>query len=386
MAPGRLRFDESGPLYRIARTLHILPGWGGSLRIGLALAALAWVPLVVLTAINDTLVRGATIPLADSFGTHARFLIAIPLFFLAEALFGDRASQALDRMLRADLVVGEDRGRYVKIWEQTRARWDSAGMEVALAAVTAIGIFAGLRTDLPPGVTTWRTAADGQSTPAGWWYSLVALPLFQFLLWRWGWRLLAWSNLLWQISRLQLRLLPIHPDRSGGLGGFGVAHMDLSPVIFACSAMAAATFAEQIVFGGAAPSDFAEPFVAVVVGLTTIAVAPLSFFTRKLLDAKQQGLLEYGTLASTYARTFDEKWLRGGAPKDEPLLGSADVQSLADLGNSFGVIGEMRLVPIDSVQIFRLALAAVVPMVPLVALAFPLDELIIGGLRSLAGL
>ena len=184
---------------------------------------------------------------------------------------------------------------------------------------------------------------------------------------------------------MQLRLLPTHPDRSGGLGGFGVAHVDLSPLLFACSAMAAATFAEQIMFGGVPPSAFAEPFVAVVVGLTAVAIAPLFFFTRKLLDAKQHAMLEYGTLASAYTRAFDEKWLRGGA-KDEALLGSADLQSLADLGSSFGVIDEMRIAPIGSAQVFRLALSTILPMLPLVALVYPLDELIIGGLKSLAGL
>ena len=35
---------------------------------------------------------------------------------------------------------------------------------------------------------------------------------------------------------------------------------------------------------------------------------------------------------------FDRKWLYGGAPPDEPLVGSADIQSLADLGNSFEIV------------------------------------------------
>ena len=47
-------------------------------------------------------------------------------------------------------------------------------------------------------------------------------------------------------------------------------------------------------------------------------------------------------LAARYAREFDRKWLRGGAPADEPLLGSGDIQSLADLGNSYEVVKEMQ--------------------------------------------
>ena len=32
---------------------------------------------------------------------------------------------------------------------------------------------------------------------------------------------------------------------------------------------------------------------------------------------------------------FDTKWLRGGASSDEPLVGSADIQSLSDMANTF---------------------------------------------------
>jgi hypothetical protein len=39
-----------------------------------------------------------------------------------------------------------------------------------------------------------------------------------------------------------------------------------------------------------------------------------------------------------YVREFDHEWLRGGAPADDALIGSADIQSLADLGNSFDVV------------------------------------------------
>jgi hypothetical protein len=48
-----------------------------------------------------------------------------------------------------------------------------------------------------------------------------------------------------------------------------------------------------------------------------------------------------------YVRDFDDKWLRGGTSTDEPLLGNADVQSLADLANSFEVVRTMRIVPVD---------------------------------------
>ena len=59
---------------------------------------------------------------------------------------------------------------------------------------------------------------------------------------------------------------------------------------------------------------------------------------------KRTGLREYGLLAQRYVLEFDRKWLRGGAAEDEAFVGSADIQSLADLGNSFEIVSGMKLV------------------------------------------
>jgi len=60
---------------------------------------------------------------------------------------------------------------------------------------------------------------------------------------------------------------------------------------------------------------------------------PLLLFTPQLAAAKRTGKREYGTLAERYIREFDAKWLRGGALAGEPLVGSGDIQSLANLNN-----------------------------------------------------
>ena len=80
-------------------------------------------------------------------------------------------------------------------------------------------------------------------------------------------------------------------------------------------------------------------------------------------------------------REFDAKWLRGGAPADEPLVGSGDIQSLADLDNSLEVVRTMRLAPVTKEAVFRLVIATLVPIVPLGLTMMPLEEL----LKTLAG-
>ena len=99
-------------------------------------------------------------------------------------------------------------------------------------------------------------------------------------------------------------------------------------------------------------------------------------FGPKLAAAKRAGLREYGTLAQRYVREFDGKWLRGGAPADEPLVGTADIQSLADLGNSFEVVRGMRWVPFTAQTALQLAVATLLPVVPLTLTMFSLQELL----------
>ena len=74
-------------------------------------------------------------------------------------------------------------------------------------------------------------------------------------------------------------------------------------------------------------------------------LCPLIVFGGQLSRTRRAGLSEYGVLAQHYVRDFDAKWIRGNRDPAEPLVGSADVQSLADLANSFDVIRTMRLVP-----------------------------------------
>ena len=85
-----------------------------------------------------------------------------------------------------------------------------------------------------------------------------------------------------------------------------------------------------------------EIFVAVVVFLL-MTMGPLIFFYPRLRAARRQGMMNYGALGQAYAREFNRKWLRGDRPAAEPLLGSADIQSLADLRNSFDVVAGIRL-------------------------------------------
>jgi hypothetical protein len=207
------------------------------------------------------------------------------------------------------------------------------------------------------------------------WYGYVSLPIFQFLLCRWYFRIVIWIRFLWRVSRIELSLVPTHPDRVGGLGSSGAPSMP-----FPCSpshgAMLAGQLANRIFFLGDKLTDYKAQIAVTVMFPLLLVLSPLLVFAGQLALAKQRGLRDYGTLAERYVREFDAKWLRGGAPPDEPLVGSADIQSLADLGNSFDVVRTMRLTPVTKEMAFQLALFTLVPVVPLALTMMPLEQLV----------
>jgi hypothetical protein len=82
-------------------------------------------------------------------------------------------------------------------------------------------------------------------------------------------------------------------------------------------------------------------------------------------------------------RDFDGKWIRGVVPEREPLLGTADIQSLADLSNSFSIIREMKVAVIDKKLLLGLAIPTILPVIPLLILATPTDQLVRAVLKLL---
>jgi hypothetical protein len=188
-------------------------------------------------------------------------------------------------------------------------------------------------------------------------------------------RLVIWFRLMWRVSRLNLKLLPTHPDRAGGLGFLARSCLGFSPVLFAQGAALAGIIANRILYAGQNLMSFRWTIAALAAFALLVVLGPLTVFTPNLYFARRDGLREYGTLATSYTEDFDKKWLRGGA-RNEAILGTADIQSLADLDNSFAVIQKMRWVPFSYNHAMVLVVATVLPLLPLLLTIMPIEELI----------
>jgi hypothetical protein len=381
-APGlELSLVEGGPLRRLAQRVRFRGRPLGPLGLGVGLALLAWIPLLCLAALERLGPgQGVAVSFLASVSTHVRFLVTLPLLFATEAWVSPRLRHFVRDAVDTRLVPEAEVPALERAIRLTHRLRDSATAELVLAILAVTFVQLGVRPfDLPEDLRSWRATGAGEGvrlTLAGWWYGLVALPLYQFVIGRWGWRLLVWWIFLWRFARLRLQLVATHPDLAGGLGYLPVAQSHFDLLCFAFSAVAAGAYAERMMFGGAALKGFAIPVLGLVLLNLALFLGPLLFFGPQLLAVKRRGLREYGRVASAYVRGFDAKWLRGGAPPGEPLLGSADIQSLNDLAGSFDVIRRMRLVPFGPGLVLILAAGTLAPMVPLLFLAFPLEKLL----------
>jgi hypothetical protein len=217
------------------------------------------------------------------------------------------------------------------------------------------------------------------------WYWGVCMTLSRFLILRWLWRLALWTFFLWRVSRLDLRLVPTHPDRAGGLGYLEFVHNGFAPLILAVSAIQSATLAEDIA-SGRMIFDAIYPTVAfVLIADAVLFLGPLFIFSPKLRRCRIKGLRDYGALGERYVKAFENKWLGAGPAPKESLLGTPDIQSLADLSTSVDIVHDMRTAPISVDMLIYLAGAALLPLLPLALFKYPLADLLERFIKMLTG-
>jgi len=313
--------------------------------------------------------------------------VALPLLIVAELVVNRRMGATVRQFFDRGLIPDAARAKFdASIASAMRLR-NSVTAEVLLIAFVYIGGVGFIwRTQVALDVASWYgVPADGTLRPslAGWWLGCVSLPVFHFLLLRWYYRIFLWARFLWQVSRLELALVPTHPDWSGGLGFLGGVGYMFAPLLVAQGAVLAGTMADRIFYAGARLPDFKLELVGVVSLMVFVVLGPLLVFVPMLAAAKRAGLRDYGILAQRYVREFDQKRLRGGAPAEEALVGSGDIQSLADLGNSFAVVQDMRAGPFTWRTFVQLAVATLLPVAPLLLTMFSLEQLLGQALRML---
>jgi len=397
MAMGSVDFDsaeltqsftltEGGPGAAFLKQIHLVrPEWGAGLgRTALILAAITWAPLFVLCGFEGLLFGRVKMPFFYDIAAHTRFLVAVPVLVLADIPVGLSLRQVMGHFVGAHLVRDDELGKFEKIIRDSLRFRDSHVGEIIVLVVTYLATYNALFGASSQSGTWFRPETGQGLTLVGYWYALVALPIFQFLIFRWIYRMAVWSRFLWKVSRLDLLLTPTHPDAAGGLAFVGKSLIPFGVILFAISAVVSSGIAERILFGGARLREYQWSYLTLFVFALAIFAAPMLIFVPTLLALKQRGLMEYGTLGSEYTQAFYRRWVGKTEPAEEPLLGTGDIQSLADLGNSFEIIRKMRILPVELSDFIAFVLPGLIPALPLAATVMPLGDIVKGLLKLIA--
>jgi len=370
-----------GPLFQLLRRAHVSGNALELVRRRMAvIAALAWLPLLVLALAGGRAFGDAVaVPFLKDVEVHARFLVALPLLIVAEFVVHVRMRTIASEFVVRGLVAPGALERFRDAVRAAVRLRNSVAAEVAMVVIVyALGIPVLWREVAALDGATWYADPSSGSaglTAAGLWFVYVSVPLFQFLLLRWYFRLVVWMRFLWQVSRIPLDVSSMHADRMAGFGFLAGTAFAFVPLAMAHGALLAGVIANRVFYVGAALTDSKVEVALVVAFLLLLVFGPLTVFAQQASRAKRTALRVYGRLAQRYVTDFERTWLPGGLPAEASPLGSGDIQSLADLSNSLETVRSTRLVPITRQAVMTLVVATLIPLAPLLLTVIPAEEL-----------
>jgi hypothetical protein len=367
---------EGGPLTRVQSLLRLIkPGERRVTRRAALFGSLSWVPLALLVTEQGLRTGDGSIhSFFTDFASYTRLLVTVPVLILAENDFIPRLTLIARHFYDSGLVTKPDLPRYQAAVSSTRRLLNSPLGEIGAVAFAYLTLGALLQF-LPSHIfPVWmRGGGSGRwsFSSAGWWQILVSAPILLVLVFSWLWRIALWTRFLLLMSRLKLRLLPVHPDSCGGLNFVAGSLKGFRLIGFAVGALAAGVLANRVVREQASPLGFKTAGIVLVIAVLTVAAGPLLVFLKQLRQAKRDGIFRYGTLAGQVGGEFEGKWLDAPRVVDQRALEATDFSATTDL---FGVVANvysMKEVPFGLRDLAYLAVATFVPFIPIALLLVP---------------
>jgi hypothetical protein len=371
----------AGPYNRVQASLGLIKG--DALRVGrraILVGIIAWVPLVLLSALEGlALGPDPRESMLLDIAAHARYLISLPLMVIAEAVCLPALASISRHFGEMGLIPAAHRQRYDYLLASTRRLLASPLTDFGILFL-AYALTLGLGPSLyPQGVSTWVAPLSGgghQLSLAGWWRALVSQPLYLMLILGWLWRVALWARFLRGVSRLDLELIPAHPDLAGGLGFAGTSIRAFLLLATAFSVPIAGTVAQGIVYGRRSLADFKYVIAGIVIVELVLFIGPLFLLGSALLRARTRGIFRYGALAEAVGQQFESRWLSSPDIVSAEALAAPDFSATTDLYSITANAYNMGLIPLRLAQVVPLVTAILLPFVPVVLVALPLNEIL----------
>ncbi len=375
---------ENEPPLRWQRAVHLAPRDGlGVLRRAVTFAAVSWLPIAVWALVRGRFVQ-ATVgePLLQHYGVHVRCLVAIPLMIVGEATLHTAGLRYLPQFVRSGVVDDNTRPRFDAVLQSVR-QWRDASLPWLLAIGMAVAWAVVDRGVSHTDDMSWAFDAKGSLGFGGVWFAYVSRPIFVALLLGWVWRIALLTLLFARLGRLDLSLVPSHPDRTGGLGFIEKVPSGFAPVSLALAATLASRWAHQIIHHGQTLTALKLPAAMFVVVWSMFLLAPLVPWLPAMHAARRTALWSYAAMVAEQGRLVRARWIDGTTNIDAPLLEPSGVGVIADATAMFEAVQAMRSVPIGKTSIMTILLPIVAPLLLVVAIQIPIRDLFLGLLKAL---
>ncbi len=369
--------DDEPPL-RWWRRLHLVPADGlGAGRRALFLALLTWLPIAAWAVWAGRLADTSSgESLLHHYGVHVRCLVVIPLLVLAEPMLRSRLRSIAARLAQTAVADPLMRERFDAASAGVLRLW-SASPPWILGIALAIAWSLVDRAHQYEDALSWALDGRGALGFGGWWFGYVVRPIFLVLLLGWLWRIVLVCGWFWRIGKLDLSLVPTHPDRAGGIAFVDKLPSAFALVTLAMSAQLASRWAHEILHHAASLSIYRQPVILFVALWTLLLLLPLFGLLPALNRVRRRSVAEYSGLVGRQGRLVHQRWIDGAQVGDEPILDAPEIGPVADAAAMYGAVKRMRRVPISRASIVMVIVPLAIPLMLAAALQVPLKELLL---------
>jgi len=375
-APANVARDEvslvrGGPFYRAQEALRLVHpnDWHLGRRVIFAIA-IGWLPLVLITLL---LKPHALVGLLTDYTVNARMLFGVPVLLAGQPVM-ETTFRAIVRAVRdAGLLTSSDTDRLDQTLVRLIRLRDSVIPELIFVVVAYAKVAGTVQTQLmfarPWGLV--GTGVDVHLSAAGWYYVLVSQLLYQLLILISVWKWVLWCIFLYRLSKLELQLVPTHPDQHGGVGFLGLSPVAITPTIVVVSAVIGATWRSEIFREHVHWLSFKVEAIVLVGVVLIVAMGPLILFVPRLTRLRRLGIFEYGALGQLESMQFHKRWIQHRAGREDEFPASPEASTLTDYGSSYQNIEHLQPFPFDQGAFVGLMLAIALPLLPVVLAEVP---------------
>jgi hypothetical protein len=315
------------------------------------------------------------------FAAYGQLLLGLPMFLIAERVIDFQTREAARCFLTTGVVESGDAVRLLRInWRLRDLRqsiWPDLLCIVTGFALTAAWLIPEMYNDR----YTWHAMVDSgdhqRLTAPGIWELILVGPLTTYWWLRWSVKVGLWTWYLYHVSNLRLKLVPSHPDSTGGIGFLSDTQTKFGWVILAYGvSYVAPTILYKVKFEQALMTVLANWGYAAsfAIGAPLLFTLPLFMFTKQLFHAKSHALEVLQERSMERARAFEEKWLKACSSGEYEVMSGSELAGLNALNQVYAHIHKMRVVPFDLRSFGELVGSALGPLVPLLPYVVDLPE------------